>query len=166
MRVSKLPIPALSVVLYTTLAAAQYGGQYLESLNYNQFLKKYPAIGDKITFLTEMGPLSACQGFKNVAQCLVAAHVARNLRMNFDCLRADIVRRGARDTANCPGTRTGPRPLLYRTRLMRAIQTQRPASDWKTEVKLAKSQTERDTIGVFNPLGLGGYLYIEAQPTW
>ena len=36
-------------------------------------------LADKISNLTGMSATSACQGFKNLGQCVAAAHVAKNL---------------------------------------------------------------------------------------
>src|SRR5438445_13702277 len=36
-------------------------------------------LADKISKLTGMNATSACQGFKNLGQCVAAAHVAKNL---------------------------------------------------------------------------------------
>jgi hypothetical protein len=36
-------------------------------------------LADKISKLTGMSATSACQGFKNLGQCVAAAHVAKNL---------------------------------------------------------------------------------------
>ena len=56
----------------------------------NSVLDKNPAIGDKIVALTgdKLGAADACTGFKNLGQCVAAAHVSKNLPgMNFYCLR-------------------------------------------------------------------------------
>src|SRR5579864_3073181 len=44
-------------------------------------LSKNPAIGDKIVALTgdKLGAADACTGFKNIGQCIAAAHVSKNL---------------------------------------------------------------------------------------
>src|SRR5215470_11183204 len=38
-------------------------------------------LADKIAKLTGMSATSACQGFKNLGQCIAAAHVAKNLNI-------------------------------------------------------------------------------------
>src|SRR5215471_11873197 len=32
----------------------------------------------------------ACTGFKNLGQCLAAIHVSHNLKVPFDCMKADV----------------------------------------------------------------------------
>jgi len=48
-------------------------------------LAKNPAIGDKIQSLTGEPASQACTGFKNLGQCVAAAHVSKNLGISFDC---------------------------------------------------------------------------------
>ncbi len=42
-------------------------------------LSHNPAIGGKIQTLTGQNARTACSGFKNIGQCVAAAHVAKNL---------------------------------------------------------------------------------------
>src|SRR5215472_5283879 len=53
-------------------------------------LSKNPVIGGKIVALTgdKLGAADACTGFKNIGQCVAAAHVSKNRPgLNFYCLR-------------------------------------------------------------------------------
>lgn len=55
------------------------------------------AIADKIKSLTGEDAKTACNGFKNIGQCVAAAHVAKNLNIpgGFDALRAKLTGTGA-----------------------------------------------------------------------
>jgi hypothetical protein len=101
----------------------------------NDILSKNPAIGDKITALTgATSAADACTGFKNLGQCVAAAHVAKNLNGgNFYCLRQAMTGTAAPTGTTCPAT----------TRTMslgKAIQTLYPQANSSTESK--KGQTE------------------------
>ena len=68
-------------------------------------LSKNPVIGDKIVTLTgdKLGAADACTGFKNIGQCIAAAHVSKNLPgMNFFCLRQAMTKTSA--GTNAPST--------------------------------------------------------------
>lgn len=55
------------------------------------------AIAGKIQTLTGQDAQTACGGFKNIGQCVAAAHVAKNLNIpgGFDALKAKITGTGA-----------------------------------------------------------------------
>ena len=55
------------------------------------------AIGSKIQSLTGEDAATACSGFKNLGQCVAAAHVAKNLNIpgGFDALKAKITGTGS-----------------------------------------------------------------------
>lgn len=46
-------------------------------MSVSDILSKNPAIGDKIQSLTGMPASQACTGFKNLGQCVAAAHVSK-----------------------------------------------------------------------------------------
>lgn len=58
----------------------------------NDVLSHNTAIAGKIQALTGKDAQSACDGFKNLGQCVAAAHVARNLDIpgGFDALKAKV----------------------------------------------------------------------------
>ncbi|HSY90175.1 MAG TPA: hypothetical protein VK812_02325 [Candidatus Binatus sp.] len=150
-----------SILLFCTAhAIAQLGGNALGDVsgsdsrccgpesgnpywNMNQFLKKWPRVGDQIASLTEMKAVDACKGFPDVAQCFAAAHIAANLGVGFDCLKTHLIRHAPPATANCVAP---PASLAfrYRTRLNRALQTFHPGVDPKAEIDKAKDQVEHD----------------------
>jgi hypothetical protein len=85
------------------------------------------AIADKISALTGEDAQTACSGFKNLGQCVAAAHVAKNLSIpgGFDALKAKT---------------TGPDSVS----LGKAIQQLDPNADAKAETKKANKQTKSD----------------------
>jgi hypothetical protein len=113
-------------------------GATSQKLTLNDTLTKNPAIGDKIMKLTGATSASdACTGFKNLGQCVAAAHVANNLPGgNFYCLRQAITGTAAPTGTTCPAT-TGTMSLG------KAIQTLYPQANSSTESKKAHSRQVR-----------------------
>jgi hypothetical protein len=85
------------------------------------------AIAGKIKTLTGEDASTACGGFKNLGQCVAAAHVAKNLDIpgGFDALKAKM---------------TGTRGV----NLGKAIEQLAPSANAKTESKKANKQAEQD----------------------
>jgi len=85
------------------------------------------AIAGKIKALTGEDAQTACSGFKNMGQCVAAAHVAKNLDIpgGFAALKAKI---------------TGTGSLS----LGKAIQALAPDADANGETKKANKQAEDD----------------------
>ncbi len=85
------------------------------------------AIAGKIKSLTGQDAQTACGGFKNMGQCVAAAHVAKNLDIpgGFDALRAKVTGTGA-------------------VSLGTAIKGFAPNADAKAEVKKANKQASDD----------------------
>lgn len=85
------------------------------------------AIAGKIKTLTGKDAATACDGFKNLGQCVAAAHVAKNLNITggFDALKAKITGTGA-------------------VSLGKAIQSFAPTANAKSEVKKANQQADDD----------------------
>jgi len=90
-------------------------------------LSHNPAIGDKIQKLTGQTAQTACNGFKNLGQCVAAAHVAKNLDIpgGFDALKAKLTGSGA-------------------VSLGKAIKQLAPDADSKAEAKKANKQASDD----------------------
>jgi hypothetical protein len=84
-------------------------------------------IARKIKTLTGEDASTACDGFKNLGQCIAAAHVAKNLNIpgGFDALKAKITGTGA-------------------VSLGKGIQALSPDADAKAESKKAKKQADAD----------------------
>jgi hypothetical protein len=110
----------------------------------NDILTKNPAIGGKIQTLTGMSASQACTGFKNLGQCVAAAHVSKNLGISFDCLKSDMTGTAPQSTS-CPAG-TGTKSMS----LGKAIQTLDPQADHKAESKKGETQAQQDmkTSGV------------------
>jgi hypothetical protein len=85
------------------------------------------AIAGKIKTLTGEDAQTACSGFKNMGQCVAAAHVAKNLNIpgGFDALKAKITGTGS-------------------VSLGKAIQSLAPDADAKAEAKKANKQAADD----------------------
>jgi len=85
------------------------------------------AIAGKIQTLTGQDAKTACNGFKNIGQCVAAAHVAKNLDIpgGFDALKAKVTGSGA-------------------VSLGKAIEELAPKADAKAEAKKAKKQASDD----------------------
>ena len=85
------------------------------------------AIAGKIQTLTGQDAQTACAGFKNIGQCVAAAHVAKNLDIpgGFDALKAKVTGTGA-------------------VSLGKAIEGFAPNADAKVEAKKANKQASDD----------------------
>jgi hypothetical protein len=108
-------------------------------------LAKNPVIGQKIVDLTgdSNGAADACQGFKNIGQCIAAAHVSKNISgLNFYCMRLAMT-----GTALPPNSNIScnlPSTFKSGVSLGKAIQTFDPQADTKTETKKATTETQQD----------------------
>ena len=93
----------------------------------NDVLSHNSAIAGKIRTLTGQDAQAACTGFKNLGQCVAAAHVAKNLDIpgGFDALKAKTTGSGA-------------------VSLGKAIEQLSPQADGKAEAKKANKQMSDD----------------------
>ena len=93
----------------------------------SEVLSHNTMIADKIKALTGQDAQTACGGFKNLGQCVAAAHVAKNLDIpgGFDALKAKMTGTGA-------------------VNLGKAIQVLAPNADAKAEAKKANHQASDD----------------------
>jgi hypothetical protein len=105
----------------------------------NDILTRNTKLAGNIQTLTGMSAQQACTGFKNLGQCVAAAHVSKNLGISFSCLRADMTGTALQQGSPCPAG-TGSKSM----NLGKAIQTLRPAVDSKTEAKKAAKQADQD----------------------
>ncbi|PYX63172.1 MAG: hypothetical protein DMG74_18060 [Acidobacteria bacterium] len=88
---------ALAVAVYCVPAFAQHGHITHSRINngsssssthqrtMDQQLSKNTRLSSKIQTLTGIDAPKACDGFKNLGQCVAAAHVSKNLGISFDC---------------------------------------------------------------------------------
>jgi len=108
-------------------------------------LSKNPAIGNKIQSLTGMPASQACTGFKNLGQCVAAAHVSKNLGISFDCLRSDMTGTAPLSASKCPaGTGAKSGTGTKSMSLGKAIQTLDPTADQKSESKKGETEAQQD----------------------
>jgi hypothetical protein len=93
----------------------------------SEVLSHNTAIAGKIKTLTGQDAQTACNGFKNLGQCVAAAHVAKNLNIagGFDALKAKVTGTGAMS-------------------LGRAIEALEPSANAKSETKKANKQASDD----------------------
>src|SRR6266567_3596058 len=148
----------LAVALYSGSAFAQHGHMGGSShgdashgsmngassasghrITVDQQLSKNTQLSGKIQKLTGMPAQQSCDGFKNLGQCVAAAHVSKNLGISFSCLQADMTGTALKSSTACPAG-TGSKSMS----LGKAIQTLRPTSDSKTEAKKASKQADED----------------------
>jgi hypothetical protein len=105
----------------------------------DDILAKDTKLADKISSLTGESATDACSGFKNLGQCVAAAHVSKNLGISFDCLKGDMTGT-ATDPKSCPaGTGTNGKMSLGKS-----IQALDPQADQKAETKKADTEAQED----------------------
>ena len=162
MKTTKIATLSLAVLLCaTTTALAQHNsgsmGHGMASANHGSsklassgststahgktmdaILSKNTQLSGKIQSLTNMPATQACSGFKNLGQCVAAAHVSKNLGISFDCLKSDVTGQAAQSTS-CPAG-TGTKGMS----LGKAIQTLDPTADEKAESKKGERQATKD----------------------
>ena len=94
-------------------------------------------LADRISKLTGMNATSACQSFKNLGQCVAAAHVAKNLDIpgGFTALKDKMLGISPNGTSTATS-----KPMS----LGKAIQALDPSANVKAETKKAKQQADQD----------------------
>jgi len=144
----------LAVALYLSASAfVQHGhamshspsnhaasGDKTSEQSMTQKLTDNTKLAGKISKLTGMSATSACQGFKNLGQCVAAAHVAKNLNIpgGFTALKDKMLGISANGSST-----TTSKPMS----LGKAIQTLDPKANVKAETKKAKQQADQDVKG-------------------
>ncbi len=108
-------------------ASSSRGTSAMANSSPSEVLSHNTAIAGKISTLTGQDAQTACTGFKNLGQCVAAAHVAKNLNIpgGFDALKAKL---------------TGPNAES----LGKAIHELKPDADAKAEAKKANKQKAAD----------------------
>ena len=150
-RTIHLSFLAVAVALYlSTSAFAEHGHAMSHSSSSHatsadktgrqsmtQKLTDNTKLAGKISKLTGMSATSACQGFKNLGQCVAAAHVAKNLDIpgGFTALKDKMLGISANGS-----TTTTSKPMS----LGKAIQTLDPKANVKAETSKAKQQADQD----------------------
>lgn len=82
---------------------------------------------------------TACNGFKNLGQCVAAIHVSHNRDISFACLKADMRGQAPPSGSGCPAG-TGTKKMS----LGSSIQALDPKADGKAEAKTAGKQADAD----------------------
>lgn len=160
----RISMLALAVVLYAGSGFAQHGhagtmgsgtdhgkmsaksgsgSDSTHGVTIDQQLSKNTTIAGKIAKLTGQPATQACNGFKNLGQCVAAAHVSKNLGISFDCLKLAMTGKataGATCTAPSAASKSGTTTMS----LGRAIHTLSPTVNANTEAKKAKKQADQD----------------------
>ncbi len=106
-------------------SANGHGSSGMANQSPDKVLSHNTAIASKIKNLTGQDASTACDGFKNLGQCVAAAHVSQNLGITFSDLKAKM---------------TGSSPES----LGKAIQDLKPSANAKTESKKANKQAQQD----------------------
>src|SRR5215470_5204853 len=106
----------------------------------DDILGKNTKLADKISSLTGESATDACAGFKNLGQCVAAAHVSKNLEISFNCLKDDMTGTAPTDPKTCPAG-TGANGKMS---LGKSIQTLDPNADQKTESKKGENEAQQD----------------------
>ena len=102
-------------------------------------LSKNSKLSNKLQTLTGMSAQKACSGFKNLGQCVAAAHVSKNLGISFACMKADMTGQAPAQGSSCPAG-TGSKSMS----LGKSIQALSPNVDQKLEAKKAEKQADAD----------------------
>jgi hypothetical protein len=158
MKHTKISILALAVLLNSGLALAQHGHGASGNMGaadhksmkggsnnasrhetVSDLLSKNSKLSNKLQTLTGMSAQKACSGFKNLGQCVAAAHVSKNLGISFACMKADMTDQAPAQGSSCPAG-TGSKSMS----LGKSIQALRPNVNQKLEAKKAEKQADAD----------------------
>ncbi len=105
----------------------------------DQLLTQNTKLSDKISALTGESAQQSCDGFKNLGQCVAAAHVSKNLGISFACLKSDMTGTAPAAGTTCPAG-TGSKSMS----LGKAISTLSPDTNSKAESKKGQVQANQD----------------------
>ncbi len=105
----------------------------------DQLLTRNTKLSDKIASLTGESAQQSCTGFKNLGQCVAAAHISKNLGISFDCLKSDMTGTAPATSSSCPAD-TGSKSMS----LGKSIETLSPTVNSKTEAKKGQQQAGQD----------------------
>jgi len=110
----------------------------------DQLLSQNTKLSDNLGKLLpkDVTPQQACDGFKNLGQCVAAIHVSNNLKLDFNALKCNMTGKADSPTATCPTT-TSTKNLS----LGKAIDALKPGTDSKSESEKAVKQAHQDIKG-------------------
>lgn len=116
------------------------GSGSTHGVNIDQQLKNNTTIAGKIATMTNEPATQACDGFKNLGQCVAAAHVSQNLGIKFDCLKFAMTGKGT----SCASTSAPTSATTTTMSLGKAIHTLSPTVNSSSEAKKAQKQVQQD----------------------
>ena len=130
--------------------AGSTGRTDLSHASPSEVLSHNTAIAGKIKTLTGEDATTACSGFKNLGQCVAAAHVAKNLNIpgGFDALKAKVTGSGAVSLGKAIESLAHALPLVNEDLLQEWLGRQ---------IDLAAERALSDELGV----ELAGCLHLE-----
>ena len=106
----------------------------------DQQLKNNTTIATKISNMTHEPATQACQGFKNLGQCVAAVHVSQNLGIKFGCLKFAMTGQGT----SCSSTSAATSGTTKTMSLGSAIHSLDPTVNAGAEAKKAQKQANQD----------------------
>ena len=110
----------------------------------DQLLTQNTKLADKISALTGESAQQACTGFKNLGQCVAAAHVSKNLGISFGCLKSEMT--GTAPSASSSSSSCPLGTVSKSLSLGKSIQTLSPKTDSKTAAKKGHQQANEDLM--------------------
>lgn len=123
----------------TGSSAAAAHGQTMD-----QMLTRNTKLSGTIAKLTGETAQQACSNFKNLGQCVAAAHVSKNLGISFDCLKSNMTGTAAPTGSNCSAGTAAAGTSTKTMSLGKSIQTLSPTANSKAEAKKAQQQANQD----------------------
>jgi hypothetical protein len=96
-----------------------------EGRNTSELLKNNTKLASQVHDLTGTDAQLACSGFKNLGECVSAAHASKNLGIEFDALKAKMTGENAQDLGD-------------------AIHDLKPGTEAESEVRKANRQAQDD----------------------
>jgi hypothetical protein len=96
-----------------------------EGRNTSELLKNNTKLASQVHDLTGTDAQLACSGFKNLGECVSAAHASKNLGIQFDALKAKMTGENAQDLGD-------------------AIHDLKPGTEAESEVRKANRQAQDD----------------------
>jgi hypothetical protein len=159
----KASLLTLSVLLYSASAFAQHGhasgsmGAGNHAMSHSGTLgtsEHQPArlspngkLSQKIQTLTGMNNTLAqqiCAPFKNLGQCVAAAHVSNNLHIPFACMESAMLGQAVPQGTSCPTSTTNKSLYTKPMSLGQAITNLKPTANGGIETKKANKQAQQD----------------------
>jgi hypothetical protein len=107
------------------MSSSHTPGESAGGRSVDELLAQNSKLASEIKELTGTSAQQACAGFKNLGECVAAAHVSKNLGIGFDALRSKMTGSGAES-------------------LGKAIQVLKPDANAGAEARKAKGEAKAD----------------------